>query len=1758
MTFDNTGFLLEGIRLSSGNDVFTFPPRTLITDEIRFSQSPWRSEYAIITDSLNGSTNFDIADPNLRFLWTRNELSTVRFDYDNYSRRWNTMPGSVPDMLGVISNNPRLVASIPDLSNPSSRYSLYLGSPSRIITFDILVVSDPTRFTSIASGFVQISASDGSINFSETDILNKSYIGEKVYQTRQSFFDRSKTDGLIGKISQSPLTEYNIFLNPIPSNSQIPRVRIDGRSYLSPIQVNKESDLGSPASGTFTWSLDTGKIKLSQDDIIAFPLEGIYYDGVILGAISMQRVSFGPFKAHPSVGGSIPVSLASDKTSFVLFAEIPNQPTYYIASIEVDSSAGLPLFPPAPGHAYVDIKTGNVYFSIEDSEILKNRQMSYVKTIVEIENGVSIQFFRNGINSYGYSTVSDFTVRYKVSEQVMVDGLIQSPFFMLPTVPVIDSTLGYKISSGPGSTGSFIGDLVNSKDPNKPGIGFFVDLNKKQFSFTNRATKTAVLQKDASTIKLPDSVITPYGVDIKKNGTSITPGVDFSLDQSSGLIEFTSPVGENDPLNILDISGSFGLNTFSSKDSVFSSSHVGKYLLVKSGLNSGLYEINSRISPNEVSVSRPFPYQNISGLADLRFDSETVADRVWSDFFPPYKKITVSRGKNSGTQISLTSSEFGVFATTGQINLSVPADPDEVFKVTYVFLSSPDEGVTVTPVSITEYAGFKIRQEKPTTKSGSPIITINPKGKTVDTTKPISVYVDGITQDSDSFVFTAPGTIQLKNPVTTEPITVNYFVREASGGETNFNLNSSPIEVDFPTISSTEDTHLNGDVRSVIRPGSAICIDDKYAVIVVSLSYDSVTDKTTLKLESNPHEDFVGLKLKVSDSVNGTFRTPITNSIYPCSKGANSIVVNGTISCPQGTILTMDSDSYIVSSCKYDKASDKTTISIATSATKNYLVPELFKTIRPVFAPSTTFNTVKSAVVSYPFTLVKQGTSQKILTQGIDYEVSDGGGITLNSNLVYGESLKSLYVGRSDQKTGTSFSYNYASVISPNNSNGLLTQRLLYSYNLYSPDTFFFRVESVVSYIPEVYDELKKSAQSSGVSGPNIQDKSSLKTKDFGSPGLYFNEQRYSNLDIVISRFLKFYNDLTNSYEDILCNLDGRVVGGTSGKFRFDGKRNNPVRETYESVTNDIDDRLRIFDVVTITSFNPISFSPVSAVLPLWKPSGKSRVFPTEKVATAAINGDVGPSNYGKVLGSFNQSNITSSRTFTSTRATSKVVSIDATKRVFTVESNGNVKNMVPPFLVGMDMIVYGRDGKLDTFGKITNVSSLTTSANTLYNITLDTATTLTSDTIGCILQNVSDPLNLLNHFYTPYRDISLNADNGQLTNITVNIASFTNGQLPIIGNELVDSSITFGNSDTSPRRFPALDGSILTDSGRVSTPILFRTSELELLQKEYDAYSSVGKGAVQAGGTSITGVTGSVPAVGNSVRWVDGVNAGTISIVASAGLTSFTIITAITVDLPGSNYVVISSVSVDPVDLVAKQIGLINTNVVTLPAPGSLFSPGPIIGGIASENKCIDSIALSLGSISNQSASGSISGSTISDSLADFSLIKTNYLLYVPYGVNTGLYKILSFTKDTITIKTDSPYFGFVSSVPSPYIVINPWAFINEIEFTLVSSFLRKNTSYLAELIAWQSTMSVSGYSARQVKIKERITQITEFIEIISGLLGQNDNIYNMRFLWIQQRVDRKIGTLSQMDASMKERLEATEKLLADQRKLLMVSKLV
>jgi hypothetical protein len=593
VSLNTSGMLLEGIRVATGNNQLTFPARSIIVDQnsLDSSQSLGRAEYMIIVSGQAvGATGIEIADPNLKFYWSRNNASIVRFDYDMFGRRWNTMPGGPPLVIGTFGNSPRIAAPIPDQTVPATQapYAIFIGIPRQTV-FTVQSVESDVDFGTPAAGTVQISLQTGNLNWGPTDLANQSYQGQPVYVSQQSFNSRQNSKGIFGQLPQSASESYLLYLNPIPGAGQIPRIRIGYQPYLTPIAYATEAALTTPPAGSVAWSQDTGRVLFATADITTNEQSNVYYDGVLLGSFTLARTSIATisglsqFFPNPISTNPLFTGTNFDTTRYVFFAE-PTNGIYanlrYYFQVVTGNSTKSSLSQPGQGQVLLDLDTGSVYICQADAQALTGAPMFFLDSQATVERGVAVQFFRSGVNGGGVEQTPDFTEVYSVANQVIQSPIMGSPFATLPTVPLVDKNLAFNVLPNT-SGGTFVGPLTSNATSPLGATGYILDPDNKQVKFSSRKTVTQVLVTSVPSIKLTDSAIFQQGLEVTRqtnppNGPveNLTPGVDFAFNANSGIIDFLQPVGEDDPANILNIAGTVSLpNTFIAGKPTFSWAH---------------------------------------------------------------------------------------------------------------------------------------------------------------------------------------------------------------------------------------------------------------------------------------------------------------------------------------------------------------------------------------------------------------------------------------------------------------------------------------------------------------------------------------------------------------------------------------------------------------------------------------------------------------------------------------------------------------------------------------------------------------------------------------------------------------------------------------------------------------------------------------------------------------------------------------------------------------------------------------------------------------------------------------------------------------------------------------------------------------------------------------------------------------------------------------------------------------------------------
>jgi hypothetical protein len=1498
------------------------------------------------------------------------------------------------------------------------------------------------------------------------------------------------------------------------------------------------------SAGIANWAVDTGRVKVFNS--VSYVYETIYYDGVSLGSITPTKyfLANNSYDVDPSpklLGSFEFFKGLEDSSRYVIVCKKSGDPDYYLRCAIIEEDLGLGDI---GDYGYLSINkiNGNAYLSSVDDLVLSGWSIYAVDTYLNVDGLATFQIFRSSLNSYGESQVPDFIERYSVKDSTMVSGINQTPFAFLPAKPLQGSSLSFEITQNEGSNGTFTGLLYDAYNPNLQGFGYSINYDSPSLTFTNRKTETITLDRPANQIKLPDPAIVDRGIIAKLNGTTISELSDYNIDFNAGLITFTTPVGESDPSNLYDISGSItDLSTFTSLSAVFNSSHYGSYVYIPNGSNAGFYEITTILSPYVIKIKSNFK-QKGSQIINVKKTREVLADNFWSEVTPQMKKFKLYRGSStSGPFTRLKDSEFKVSSQTGLVSLSTPAEPGDVFRADYEYTYTNDNGVTYDTTTASEFLSSNVRLVDGTYTPGNRYFTFDNQNKTVLADLGLKVIVDGVTLDPSNYTFAAPNKVSLGTSLTTEEILVTFPVAECVGGNNSFNTQHSPLVLDQPEfIQDTNTITLNGDLTSQISENSGLLVADSMMLFVLSVSYDSVSDTTTLGFSNNVTTPHIGT-FKACDPI--VFK-PISNYYKTLVSGTNILTIAGSANIQAGSALLLASDPYYVTSSSYDDTLNITTVSLAKNASRNYIGLPISVSSSLIKTVGIDFTTSKSAIVSDPFALFKESDYSRELTVGIDYTISDGGNIKLFSTLKRGEKLYFTYVARNIKPAGTRLDINYAHAIAPNEDNGIGGQNLVASFNLYAPDSFYYRLSTVINFIPEVSSAISVSGPST--SGPTTGASPGVSLKSMGVSSLYFDEQHYANLDDVTKRLLFYYNNITNLYEDLLSNYDGRVVGGTSGRFKYDGLSGSK-RESIPQVTNDIDDQ-----IVAYEEWQGIDDFPYIAYVPVWKAlyeyQSASRIFPTRIQRNFLVNSNVGSDNRDKIFSNIGVTKIDQLSDILSAISVSQFKTIDGVNLAIT--TNGDRRKFSPAFKEKMPVAITRDDG---SFLKSTTVSSISGSGP--YTLVIADPVEIKSGGVY-LLNNVDagdDEADYPeNRLYKSY-DYNLNSDTGNLINATYEFLVTFGLQDPFVAGEYLTLTADFTNTNTAPRRIPVLDGLIYNDDGFLSVPPLKRTSELDLLDLEIAYLSSTNQRGIASLFPDLITISvgsGLNLSVGDTVQFIDGPNAGLQRQIAEKVNNELFKVESAFSSSDGFPYPLVKSASYDAyLNDLNSLYGVLDTNVAASPAPGAY------IGLVNSEAKTVNSIIEYMGEFTG-SGSGYVSGSTLTVN-GPLGTLSNSYI-YISSGSNIGLYKVKSNISTIITVDTTAPYYGFSTPGTVSYQIIKRYGFMTDSGTQFLADALKKNSSFAEATYSWKNDPDPSLFPARLASVIARKEEVYALILNCQNVLKNGDSLYNRRYLWIAQRTDKKSGFITSKILATQQRIDNTKTLMDNQEKQLALAALM
>lgn len=832
-------------------------------------------------------------------------------------------------------------------------------------------------------------------------------------------------------------------------------------------------------------------------------------------------------------------------------------------------------------------------------------------------------------------------------------------------------------------------------------------------------------------------------------------------------------------------------------------------------------------------------------------------------------------------------------ATRGTVQVTERLLSKDELLLSYVPL---DDAKMPLPPVVRERATFLVRKEVATHPAPGPTAQFNPLDREVASRPAPKVYRGGRPQSSKqvaldtqasviSFLADSQVTEVLPHGAVlgvSERVMVDYYVYGALGGESTTTALRAPMATTRVVLTEGASVlTLPGDRTGDFHVGGLLRVESDDVYLIGSVEYTSGSTEVTLGLGQTFRNAYTQPKLSVTSGPNPPFAAEMSRT-SACPRGVNRILLDGdrTSDYVTGTIVAFSAgpavNTYYTAGAKFDPGTAQTEVTLLATLRREYaLAWNMLRTIRPIVEGATkVFQTSRSPASGTEAIVFRQVAGEVgQVVQAPNGSMDAAGRITLSTPLRVLETLSVFYTGYDTHPAG-SLRASMLSTTTPTAENGMAGQSLVADYWVYSPDSFFFRVETVTNYRGEVAQRYKDEAKASGAGGPRTSNSAQTRLFQQGSASAFFDEGAYANEDVVARFTLKFYNDAIHHLEDVLQSLDGRVVGSSDGRFRFDGNLDNPIRTEWASVTNQIDDRFKVSKFpLKITYPGPV-VTYLGTYVRAYESGIKSRFYPTSVdvrgylpvgADTSAETGDtLVDLNLERVLG-VKTLRRRAPRALVTQEALvgASVLTVDTTDGSDTAPDGADL--LRPPFDVGM---------KVDIPGYATSLTVTGMSTTTLLVTPSLTSKVPRGATVVLSAQDTS--------YAKDYRvgfDVGLSQDEGTITYIKPyppydgsdsDIPAGLRIQAPNSG-EMLDATVTLASYGAIPRKIPALFGGTLTDNGDQTTPLLSPSMacEAEYLTRELAEISGVsasttpsfvGAGTLNGARTTMTLSSGTFP----------------------------------------------------------------------------------------------------------------------------------------------------------------------------------------------------------------------------------------------------------------------------------------------------------
>ena len=524
-------------------------------------------------------------------------------------------------------------------------------------------------------------------------------------------------------------------------------------------------------------------------------------------------------------------------------------------------------------------------------------------------------------------------------------------------------------------------------------------------------------------------------------------------------------------------------------------------------------------------------------------------------------------------------------------------------------VETDDDGVD-SFVEVTEFLPLYVQLEE-ATRVDDNTFTFNPTGRTIaEETEPM-IWAGVELQNYRGFVTaTVSGsTITFEEAVDEDDVVkINYGVYEAFGGEMAYEVSKKPVyRPPFMIDSGVSDFTLVGDRTDVLQVGQLFVLAEQ-PFYIQDVSYSHSTEETTVTIWP-PTVTKVGTRSPGNDG--GVLITidPVAVVIDPAGGAISGggyegfmmtlLLPDGVTEVPYlevdkfateiifqgdwreymraGHLLEVGGYPIILISSTLSEDGRYTIASFGTPIPKKmvYGTDGVRISVRPVYGPLPyQFTGVAPFIEREDYALFLLGSVDssgqelpgKVLREGTHYMADpETGDIALmlpeQKALKGGERLLFQYIQgkvihpiiEDEAIIAPAFKSKHLAMAIPSAENAMLGATFLAKYVFRNPDSFYAQTIPVEEYLPEVQESAVEKVQNSGPStgGPPEAFPGDPDIQKQGILGLRGEVHDLYDLDRGGRLYLSFYNNVVVAFEQILENIDGRIIGDRDGKFKF-------------------------------------------------------------------------------------------------------------------------------------------------------------------------------------------------------------------------------------------------------------------------------------------------------------------------------------------------------------------------------------------------------------------------------------------------------------------------------------------------------------------------------------------------------------------------------------------------------------------------------